>query len=694
MKKFLYLFLCLFLGLTLTLTCHAKVVNVNNNTSSGNALPVNFGDTIVINSGVPNDGYFYTVSVPYNGTVKCKVTVDKIVGGVSYVSKSTFEITFNRDRRYLSMSDNQTHNAEFSAAPGTYYFIINSTWGYLGSNVNFNYKVEFDFQCSHIEAYEATTKKASCSEEGIIETKCRECQETLETQPIEKLPHTPNSEWTHIKDESCSEEGKKELYCSVCNAVVEEKILEKLPHTYGEWSVKTETSCKEAGEEVRVCSVCSYVDSREIEALPHSYGDFTVTRETSCSKEGEKERTCLACGYRDIQEIDKISHDFEKWVTDADATCTDEGERHRECKKCQYKETEELEKISHDYGSWSNTTEPSCLRNGERVRRCKSCNYEETQKVPATGHEYGEWDITKEATERSSGTRRRDCENCSNYETETIARLICGEEYTWKVTKEATCEEKGVKTKYCDYCNKVLDTDDIAKKGHTITKWHISEKATRTSSGTKTANCDICRDFVSMSYTWELPGKDGFVSKVVYPNHFKDVKTSDWFYSYVKTSYEYQLVNGMTATDFKPKEKFTVAQALTVAMKIHSAYNDLEIPSIGSGSEWYKPYVDYCIDNGIITKNQFSDYNKNVTRGEMAIIFAKTLPSSAYTSLRSGVPTDMKITMPSYNAVKQLYKAGIIGGYEDGSYKPDNEISRSEASAIFTRIVVDSLRTK
>jgi len=54
----------------------------------------------------------------------------------------------------------------------------------------------------------------------------------------------------------------------------------------------------------------------------------------------------------------------------------------------------------------------------------------------------------------------------------------------------------------------------------------------------------------------------------------------------------------------------------------------------------------------------------------------------------------MKSSMESYKAVLKLYRSGIIGGYEDGSYKPDNEISRSEASAIFTRIVVESQRTK
>ena len=44
---------------------------------------------------------------------------------------------------------------------------------------------------------------------------------------------------------------------------------------------------------------------------------------------------------------------------------------------------------------------------------------------------------------------------------------------------------------------------------------------------------------------------------------FTDVKESDWFYSYVKTMYDNELVSGTTPTTFSPNERCTRAQIVT-----------------------------------------------------------------------------------------------------------------------------------
>ena len=44
---------------------------------------------------------------------------------------------------------------------------------------------------------------------------------------------------------------------------------------------------------------------------------------------------------------------------------------------------------------------------------------------------------------------------------------------------------------------------------------------------------------------------------------FTDVKESDWFYSYVKTMYDNELVSGTTPTTFSPDANCTRAQIVT-----------------------------------------------------------------------------------------------------------------------------------
>lgn len=43
---------------------------------------------------------------------------------------------------------------------------------------------------------------------------------------------------------------------------------------------------------------------------------------------------------------------------------------------------------------------------------------------------------------------------------------------------------------------------------------------------------------------------------------FTDVKESDWFYSYVKTMYDNELVSGTTPTTFSPQDTVTLGEAL------------------------------------------------------------------------------------------------------------------------------------
>ena len=113
------------------------------------------------------------------------------------------------------------------------------------------------------------------------------------------------------------------------------------------------------------------------------------------------------------------------------------------------------------------------------------------------------------------------------------------------------------------------------------------------------------------------------------------------------------------------------------------------------GESWYAPYVSYCIDNGIIRFGMFDNYDRNITRGEMAIVFANILPDSEYAAVKEGSNPDVTENMACYDAVAKLFKAGIVGGDAGtGNFRPSDEIVRSEACVIFTRIALADKRAK
>ena len=151
----------------------------------------------------------------------------------------------------------------------------------------------------------------------------------------------------------------------------------------------------------------------------------------------------------------------------------------------------------------------------------------------------------------------------------------------------------------------------------------------------------------------------------------------------------------ISTASFSPAGKFTVAQALTAAANIHKVYFGKEVRSAYSGESWYAPYVSYCIDNGIIRYGMFDNFERNITRGEMAIVFASILPDSEYAAVKEGANPDVTADMECFDAVAKLFKAGIVGGDAgSGNFRPSDEIVRSEACVIFTRIALAEKRAK
>ena len=196
--------------------------------------------------------------------------------------------------------------------------------------------------------------------------------------------------------------------------------------------------------------------------------------------------------------------------------------------------------------------------------------------------------------------------------------------------------------------------------------------------------------FGVVSSQFDTKNKEGGFAATRTYEAFTDVPENAWFYTYVKTAYEYALANGTGSGKFSPDGSFTVAQALTAAVNIHTAYTGKTVSTAGAAN-WYDPYVNYCVANNIITAGQFDKYDREITRGEMAIVFANILPEAEYKAIRTYTLTDMNDTLPSAAAVKKLAEAGIVGG-SNGQYKPNDPIKRSEACVIFTRIAVSDMR--
>ena len=179
---------------------------------------------------------------------------------------------------------------------------------------------------------------------------------------------------------------------------------------------------------------------------------------------------------------------------------------------------------------------------------------------------------------------------------------------------------------------------------------------------------------------------------------FSDVKNSDWFADNVAAAYEYQLINGTSATSYEPNSNITIAQTITLAARLHRMYyGEGEMVITGWNDPWYQPYVDYAVEKGIINSWEYSEsYNNNASRRRFAYIMASSLPPEAFTKINNidmGQIPDMESENEFAQAVYQLYNAGILTGNDEyGTFLPNSYIRRSEVAAIATRIADPTLR--
>ena len=174
---------------------------------------------------------------------------------------------------------------------------------------------------------------------------------------------------------------------------------------------------------------------------------------------------------------------------------------------------------------------------------------------------------------------------------------------------------------------------------------------------------------------------------------FTDVRGDVWYYADVKEAYENELINGKTDTLFAPEDNMTAAEAVKLASCMHQLKKEGDVSLSAGVGAWYKPYVDYAKDNGLIDVDL--DWNKKITRAGYMQIFARLITDEE--AVLNDVPDDfipdVKMSHPSANGIYKLYRAGVVQGMDSKrNCKPTSYIKRSEVAAILTRMMKDSSR--
>lgn len=194
------------------------------------------------------------------------------------------------------------------------------------------------------------------------------------------------------------------------------------------------------------------------------------------------------------------------------------------------------------------------------------------------------------------------------------------------------------------------------------------------------------------SLGWSSPAQVHFPKVATYKQgQFTDVAANQWYTKNVAAAVEFGLMKGDSDGTFRPNGQVTIAEAITMAARIHKIYTTgSQDFSQTPGSKWYQVYLDYAYQKGIIGRSYYTcDVNQKATRAQFAEIFANALPADALaarnTVADNAIP-DVPASQSYAAAVYKLYRAGILTGGEDGAFRPQSNITRAEASAVAARM--------
>ncbi|MBR6633698.1 MAG: S-layer homology domain-containing protein [Clostridia bacterium] len=150
-------------------------------------------------------------------------------------------------------------------------------------------------------------------------------------------------------------------------------------------------------------------------------------------------------------------------------------------------------------------------------------------------------------------------------------------------------------------------------------------------------------------------------------------------------------INGYAGNLFKPNGNMTKAEACTIFARLL-----LGTQTIPDGyttrftdvntSDWFHNAIAYLDETGFLYSTTTDTYNPNkpITRAE----FVELAYLSATLYVTENITfTDVDVTNKYYDAIVAAAASGLVNGYEDNTFRPNNTITRAEVVTVINRLL-------
>ncbi len=182
---------------------------------------------------------------------------------------------------------------------------------------------------------------------------------------------------------------------------------------------------------------------------------------------------------------------------------------------------------------------------------------------------------------------------------------------------------------------------------------------------------------------------------------FSDVSPSHWAFDYVEACADAGIVGGYPDGTYRPWQAVTRDQmAVYVSRSLLGGDENVPPgPSTATFSDvptdyWAFKYVECAADNNIVGGYDDGTYRpaQAVTRDQMAVFIARAMADptgdeglAGYTPPASPTFSDVPDTHWAYLYVEYIAAEGVSSGYDDGTYRPSQAVTRDQMAVFVGR---------
>ena len=473
-------------------------------------------------------------------------------------------------------------------------------------------------------------------------------------------------------------------------AVAANTALATITFEYGDY-VKTSITVT-AKERNDAAAGDSKTIELENEIGEHVWDEGTITTAPTCTATGIKTYTCTNCGATKTEEVEALGHDWDEGTVTTAPTCTEKGVKTYACSRCDATKTEEIDATGHtpvELPAKAATCTETGLTAGSKCDVCGEILVAQ-EPTEALGHDWDEGTVTTAPTCTEKGVKTYTCSRCDATKTEEIDAL--GHTPVELPAKAATCTETGLTAgSKCDVCGEILVAQEPTEAlGHDWDEGTTTTAPTCTATGVKTYTCSRCDEtktevIPALGHQFQtLPDgttvclRCGLTTGTPNPSKpsdptepstklpFTDVSEGDDIYNAVKYLYENDIMKGTTETLFSPEDALTRGMIVTILYRIEgepAVTTSGSFQDVGANSYCAKA-VEWAAANGIVNGFQDGLYRPNqaATLEQMAAILCR------YAAFKGLDTTASESAIPAGAVVSNWAKANVAWAAAEGIF--------------------------